>query len=103
MADKDEYNGWANHMTWLVKLHLDSTEGWQQHTLALMATCPSDDLGRCGELLKDYVEELILPRFLNTDGTRFANDVLTSALADVQWRDLAEAFREELNDGYLKA
>lgn len=98
MADKDEYHGWTNRVTWLVKLHLDNTQVWQEHCLAVVATTADDAPGNglSARLIQEYAEKLVLPTFLNNDRDRFSNDVLLSALADVNWLEIAKHYREEL-------
>jgi len=99
MADKDEYQGYTNHATWVVGLHLNNTKAWQDTGLALMATC-GEDTGRCADLLKEYVERLLdVGHYWPTDRGRFAVDLLLSSLADVDWKQLAGHLRDTLNEG----
>ena len=62
----NEYNGWPNHMTWSMSLYCES----------------SDDVRSLREHLEDIAADLPLP----------AMDLLTSAIAEVDWHRLEQAF-----------
>jgi len=62
------YNGWTNHMTWSMSLYCESRE----------------DVLSLREYLEEIASELPLP----------AMDLLTSAIAEVDWRRLEEVFAE---------
>ena len=66
-----EYNGWPNRLTWTISLYCESRED----VLAL----------------REYLEEIA------ADLPLAAMDLLTSAIAEVEWDHLERAFAPESN------
>jgi len=60
------YNGWTNHMTWSMSLYCESLEDVRA--------------------LREYLEEIAANLPLA------ASDLLESAIAEVNWRELEQAF-----------
>lgn len=85
-ASSDAYNGWTNRETWLVSLWLLNEEGTYTEARRL-ATLPEPD----GEL-KEYVEQLIADEY---DKSSMLTDLINSALARVDWREIAASFGYE--------
>ena len=67
-----EYNGWPNRMTWTISLYCESL----------------DDV----RFLRDHLEEIAANLPLP------AMDLLTSAMAEVDWHHLEQAFSPADND-----
>ena len=82
------YNGWTNYETWNVKLWLDNEEG-SQREVARMArrSASAYDLGQA---LRDMVTE-DAPDL----GASMYADLLGAALSEVNWLEIAEAYRED--------
>lgn len=87
------YNGWANYETWCVNLWLDNDEGLQDEKQRLVREhCDEDedgsvtgcDTGSAADALKAWVEEMAP----DLGGTLWA-DLLNSALAEVDWYEIA--------------
>ena len=68
----NEYNGWPNHETWAMSLYCESL----------------DDVRALREHLEDIAADLPLP----------AMDLLLSAIAEVDWHRLEQAFSPADND-----
>lgn len=81
------YNGWANYETWNLHLWLSNDEGSQAMAEEL---CEGVELHEAADRLKDWAEEHVASMSLDPS---FASDLLTAALASVDWRELAQAFR----------
>jgi len=81
------YNGWVNYETWLVALWIDNDQGLYEEARRIV---------REGGDLKDYIEEIICLSFGDESSwpTGLVGDLLTSALAEVEWRDIAEHLEE---------
>jgi len=110
-SDDGRYQGWANHATWCVNLHLTNDQDMYNHAreLALSASDTSDDgevaglaLVNAADALKDYVESICfgddgeLVEEANEIGLAglLIQDLLQGYLCDVNWREIAEALRE---------
>lgn len=117
---KDEtYNGWANRATWLVALHLNNDQALQEDALRIAALAYStavanvpnfmeDDspervnryaVSMTADAIKDYVEELTNDGTYTTadPGAMLAADLIGTALATVEWAEVAEAFLEDVD------
>lgn len=82
------YNGWKNYETWNVKLWLDNYEGTYHEVRHLVRGADdSDDLAK---QLEDWVTEAFIPKL---DG--MAGDILTAAMGEVDWREIAAAYWED--------
>lgn len=87
----DKYNGWTNRATWLVQLWLDNEQGTQV-ALYDIARSNRESLANTADGIKDYIEEL-LPEL---DG--FAADLMSVAIGEVNWSEIAEHAIENLDE-----
>jgi hypothetical protein len=88
-AALEGYNGWDNYETWCVHLWLDNDQGLQEQAQFLARSQESGTTAE--ERLKTWVEEDLVPDL----GASFAADLLGTALSEVNWTEVAEAFRED--------
>ena len=84
-----DYNGWKNKETWIVNLWAgDSFADYVEYTRS-----EGYDMEVTAETYKDYVLDM-----LETSGATvedaFTSDLVSSALADVDWQELADAANE---------
>src|SRR5690554_717809 len=91
---KMSYNGWRNYETWLASLYLDAEE-WQYFLETELLGEEEDEeitidkkVEMLAEYLKDYFEEEVDMAGL----TGFLNDLLTSAISEIDFTELATAF-----------
>lgn len=81
--DRDKYNGWTNHSTWLVNLWLgNDVQSWINDS-----DCEGWDLDSVESVFKDFIEELTSQENITCG---LLTDLLQSAVDDVDWRELAE-------------
>lgn len=103
------YNGWANYETWCVHLWLTNEEGsyryWREEAerqskearrceevKAGTWTVPEARRFRLADQLKSELEEAS-----PTEEASLFSDLLSGALAEVDWHEIAEAFLEEVD------
>jgi hypothetical protein len=120
MPDTDEtYEGWTNHETWAVALHINNDQGWQQsvHEALKGAREDSDPYSlaltdetrdalaahRAGQIVKDNVEETLSKRL---NDVAYFTDVNPSeysipredigSLWRVDWDEIGAAFLSDI-------
>jgi hypothetical protein len=84
------YNGYDNYETWCVCLWLDNDEGLQQQAREIVREHNAVPFG-AADGLKRWVTDELLPDL----GASFAADLLGAAMSEVNWLEIAKAFREE--------
>ena len=87
-SDEHGYNGWDNYETWLVNLWLTNDQGTYETMRELVAEY--EHSYQAGDAIREYVEEL---NPLADQATLYT-DLLNGALQAVNWREVAEAFKE---------
>lgn len=109
MAENDDtYNGWSNYETWCVSLWLNNEEGTYRHcrSLAREATNVAEDSPRVRDgiwtieeatrlLLADALREFLEELNPLADQASVFSDLVSAALSEVNWHEIADAFLEE--------
>jgi hypothetical protein len=102
---ENRYNGWTNYETWNLKLWLDNDQGlaeyWQEAArTAVDDTDETDDSDtRKREAAVELAEQLESDTRENApDVTGFYGDMLNTAIGAVDYREIAEALIEDLDD-----
>lgn len=107
-AEDKKYNGWTNYETWLVKLWMDNDEGSQDYTRE-----------QATEIYKNTVEDASNPHYIRTrldkatyelmkvlrdefseqtpDMSGVYADLLTGAISEVNWHEIAENIMAEIS------
>ena len=96
-----KYNGWTNYDTWLCNLWFDNFEFSER--LDMFDGCEDkDDILRViKNYIKDYVEENVEESRDNASG--FINDLISSALGEIDFYDIAEHYVDDVANELLEA
>lgn len=81
------YNGWTNYETWNVALWIDNN-GWDEEVREMVGGL---DEYRAGKAIQEYIEEM---NPLADEASMFS-DMLSAALSEVNWQEIAEHYVEE--------
>jgi hypothetical protein len=105
------YQGWENHATWNVNLWLNNDEGTYHHCcdLAREAVSDADDCEQVDDgiwtaeearrfLLADKLGEYLEEMNPLQDQPSLFSDLITSALQDVNYDEIAVAFLESIDE-----
>lgn len=112
------YNGWTNKETWAVGLWVDNDEPTYSARIALVRAVlesageeydddsagypiPKGAVSRADHQrhkVEDAIEEWVTGELLPDLGASLAADLLNSAVAKVNWRELAEHWIEEVGE-----
>lgn len=87
-AKSQEHEGWSNYETWATALHLNNDEPAYNYWRYVARHTEGNKRERIAELanaLKDQLTDLA-PNL----GATFYADLLTAALGEVDWREIAE-------------
>ena len=91
-----EYNGWSNRFTWLVSLHLDN-EPASSAMLLEISNDPTLGLNAKADILKSVTEDIVNSETGYQGRSSMASDLISTALAWVDYREIVEAHIEEAN------
>jgi len=102
---RSDYQGWENYETYLVKLWIDNDRGfvdmvkeWVQEIKDEKSTESEDEYSfssaavELGDRIKDYIED----NSPLVDTADFYADLLNSAISEVDFREIADSFIQEL-------
>jgi hypothetical protein len=101
------FNGWENHATWAVHLWISNSEGsdsyWREKAGDAWEESEEHEqyLSRkesASIKLRDWLKEAIEENNPIAEDCSIYSDLLGSALQDVSWGEIAEAYLEEYED-----
>ena len=88
-----EYNGWYNYETWCVALWMGNDQGSYDYFREMAEQY--DEVYGFADFLKEHheesIEELEIP-------SCFASDLLSAAMSEVNWCEIAEHLIEEMEE-----
>lgn len=96
MTKDQSYQGYSNHSTWAVALWVDNDAGLYEERKRVVHNstpigCPeSRKRGPVADALKDWIENM-MPDL----GATLWADLLTAAIGDVDWLELAQMWIDE--------
>ena len=110
MADDTRYNGWKNRETWLIALHIDNDEGlynyWHEAARRARRRAPRHENVQSGIWTVQETERFTLADRLKDSfeakASRIKNPLLAdlagTALADVDWHDVADHYLDAISE-----
>ena len=93
-----EYNGYTNYETWNVSLWIDNDHGTYSYTREQSEAFRDDAYGYA-DWLKEFVTEDNTESFGTAavaEQSNLASDLLSAALSEVNWYEIAESYLSEL-------
>lgn len=84
------YNGWSNYPTWATHLWLTNDQGTSEHVTDLAAQGAKHGRAFVGDSIRDYVSDLTA--YAVSDQAGLHSDLLTYAIEQVDWLEVAGAF-----------
>jgi len=97
---KADYQGWTNYETWAVALWIDNDQGLYNESRDRARDLTRDhydDISRAEISLADWLKELITEGEPDL-GASLYSDLLTAAIGEVNWDEIAENYIEEVKE-----
>jgi hypothetical protein len=95
MSDETRYNGWANYETWCVHLWLtnerESYFNWREEAARHRKEFRDDATEHLAKQMESEIEEASPLK-----SASLFSELLNGALSEVDWREIAEAFLEDV-------
>ena len=91
-----KYNGWTNYETWLCNMWFDNFNFTDQMDLFDDCADNCDVLDIIEYYIKSYVEEYV--EYSISDDHGFIHDMLNSAISEIDFRDIAEHYVDDVVD-----
>lgn len=88
MNTQNTYNGYTNYATWLVALHIDNDEYFQEESLQLH----DEDTYDYSKALEEWFDDIV--ESLNGFNNPLICDLIRGTLSDVNWYELAEMYQQ---------
>lgn len=99
---QERYNGYTNYATWLVALHINNDQSMQNHVFDIWEMGSQNDcdwgLYDYGQDLKEWMDELTDAVDEAIPNSYLIVDLISSTLAEVNWRELAEHFANDYKE-----
>lgn len=87
MNRKAEYQGWSNYETWAVALWIDNDRGLYEAVQEMKGEF--EESYELGDAIKSFMDEIIFDEDVEKVSP-VSKDLLTGALSEVNWREIAE-------------
>ena len=97
ITNTTKYNGWTNYETWVCNLWFDNFEFSEMLDMFDGCEDKGDILNNIEDYIKNYVEEYV--ECTTPNGTNgFIQDMLNSAIQEIDYRDIAEHYVDDVAD-----
>ena len=98
-----KYNGWTNYETWLCNLWFDYFDFSEMLDMFDGCEDKGDIVNNIEDYIKDYVEEFVESYLAPGDTHGFIHDMLNSAIQEIDFRDIAEHYVDDVENELLEA
>lgn len=92
----DKYNGWTNYETWAVSLWIGNDQGsyeyWRERASECLPDNRDDAVHNLASQLENEIEDM--SPLADADASLYS-DLLSSALNEVNWYEIAEGMVDE--------
>lgn len=110
MNDKT-YNGWSNYETWVTNLWMTNDENTYSQCRDLAETAfaaarPSATLTRSERYRRDFADalkELVSAEHPLQDSPGLYSDLLTGAMREINWLEIASSMFEEFDEASIES
>jgi len=93
-----KYNGWTNYETWLCNMWFNDFDFTDMMDMFDNCEDNCDVLDIIENYIKEYVEEVVEYSFSPALQHGFMNDMLNAAISEIDWRDIAEHYVDDVVD-----
>ena len=93
-----KYNGFTNYVTWLCNMWFNDFDFTDMMDMFNNCEDSCDVLDIIENYIKEYVEEFVKNSVSPSLQYGFIHDILTDALIDIDWRDIAEHYVDDVVD-----
>ena len=96
--NKLKHNGWTNYETWLCNLWFDNFDFTNMMDMFDNCEASCDVLDIIEDYIKEHVEEYVEYSLSPGDQHGFIHDMLNAAISEIDWRDIAEHYVDDVVD-----
>jgi len=96
MTNPNKYNGWTNYETWLCNLWFYNFEFSDMLDMFEGVEDKDDILRIIEDYIKEYVQEFVESYLAPGDTHAFIHDMLNSSIEEVDFRDIAEHYVDDV-------
>ena len=93
-----KYNGWSNYETWLCNMWFDNFDFTDIKDMFDNCEDNCDVLNIIENYIKEHVEEYVEYSLSTGDQHGFIHDMLNAAISEIDWRDIAEHYVDDVVD-----
>ena len=103
ITNTNKYNGWTNYETWLCNMWFDNFEFTD--VLDMFEGCEDkgDINNVIADYIKNYVEDYVEYSLAPSDTHGFVHDMLNSAISEIDFRDIAEHYVDDVESELIEA